>query len=69
MQGEKDTLFNLNEAVATYQALQATGHRGQDDLAPVGPLRHAAPGEFDFARPDPAAQYDTARMCTGSTAI
>ena len=25
MQGENDTLFNLNEAVATYRALQAQG--------------------------------------------
>ena len=52
-QGEADTLFNLNEAVATYQALKARkvpvklmfqswGHSGLDP----------APGELDLANPD-----------------
>ena len=49
VQGQKDTLFNLNEAVATYRSLQAQKHPGEDGLAVVGPLRlHAGPGELDF---------------------
>ena len=38
MQGENDTLFNLNEAAATYRALQGAGHAGEDGLAVVGAL-------------------------------
>ena len=38
IQGEKDTLFNLNEAAATYHALKAQGTPGEDDLAVVGAL-------------------------------
>jgi X-Pro dipeptidyl-peptidase (S15 family)/X-Pro dipeptidyl-peptidase C-terminal non-catalytic domain len=64
-QGENDTLFNLNEAVATYQALaaqdtpvkmiwQSWGHSG---LTP-------APGELDLTNPDPATQYEAARVAS-----
>jgi X-Pro dipeptidyl-peptidase-like protein len=64
-QGENDTLFNLNEAIATYQALvarhtpvkmiwQSWGHSGS---AP-------APGELDLANPDAATQYETARVAS-----
>lgn len=63
MQGENDTLFNLNEAVANYRALRARhvpvsmvwqswGHSGSTP----------APGEFDQSNPDPATQYETARI-------
>ena len=63
VQGENDTLFNLNEAVATYRALeeqgtptkmiwQSWGHSGQ---AP-------APGEIDLGNPDPATQHETRRI-------
>jgi ABC-2 type transport system ATP-binding protein len=63
MQGENDTLFNLNEAAATYRALKAQGtpvkmvwqswgHSGST----------AAPGEISLASPDPATQYETARI-------
>jgi ABC-2 type transport system ATP-binding protein len=63
MQGENDTLFNLNEAVATYRALlaqhapvkmvwQSWGHSG---ITP-------APGELDLSHPDPGTQYETARI-------
>jgi predicted acyl esterase len=53
MQGENDTLFNLQEAVATYQALQAQGTEtkmiwqswGHSGLAP-------APGELDMRHPE-----------------
>lgn len=63
VQGENDTLFNLNEAVATYQALKAQrtpvkmiwqswGHSGTTP----------APGELDNLNPDPAGQYEVARL-------
>ena len=53
MQGENDTLFNLQEAVATYQALQAQGTEtkmiwqswgAQRRHAGAGRARHAASG-------------------------
>jgi X-Pro dipeptidyl-peptidase C-terminal non-catalytic domain/X-Pro dipeptidyl-peptidase (S15 family) len=64
-QGENDTLFNLNEAVATYQALAAQGTPvkmiwqswGHSGLTP-------APGELDLTNPDPATQYETARVAS-----
>jgi ABC-2 type transport system ATP-binding protein len=63
MQGENDTLFNLNEAVATYKALKAQG-------TPVKMVWHSwghsgstpAPGELSLSNPDPATQYETARV-------
>ncbi|MET0952099.1 MAG: CocE/NonD family hydrolase [Aeromicrobium sp.] len=63
LQGEHDTLFNLNEATATYRALQAQGTEvkmiwqkwGHSDSTP-------APGEIDLANPDPATQYETKRI-------
>lgn len=63
MQGEHDTLFNLDEAAATYRALKAqrTPVRmiwqswGHSDSSP-------APGEWDQAHPDPATQYETRRV-------
>jgi predicted acyl esterase len=53
MQGENDTLFNLQEAAATYQALQAQGTEtkmiwqswGHSGATP-------APGELDMQHPD-----------------
>jgi ABC-2 type transport system ATP-binding protein len=63
MQGENDTLFNLNEAAATYKALKAQG-------TPVKMVWHSwghsgstpAPGELSLGAPDPATQYETARI-------
>src|SRR3954451_23220724 len=63
MQGENDTLFNLNEAAATYRALKAQG-------TPVKMVWHSwghsgstpAPGELSLSAPDPATQYETARV-------
>ncbi|MBO9522173.1 MAG: alpha/beta fold hydrolase [Nocardioidaceae bacterium] len=63
VQGEADTLFNLNEAIATYQALQAQGTEvkmiwqswGHSNATP-------APGEIDLGNPDPSAQYETGRI-------
>ena len=62
-QGEFDTLFNLNEAVATYQALKAQG-------TPVKMIWHSwghshgnpAPGELSLTDLDPATQYETGRV-------
>ncbi len=62
LQGQSDTLFNLNESVATFQALRARkvptklvwingGHSGPN-----------APGEIDFAKPNPSSQHLTARI-------
>ncbi|HEX8002009.1 MAG TPA: alpha/beta fold hydrolase [Mycobacteriales bacterium] len=56
-QGEADTLFNLNEAVATYQGLKARGvpvklmfqSWGHSNLGP-------APGELDLANPEETYQ-------------
>jgi ABC-2 type transport system ATP-binding protein len=63
VQGEADTLFNLNEAAATYKALKAQGTPvkmiwqswGHSSSAP-------APGELNLANPDPATQYETGRI-------
>jgi predicted acyl esterase len=63
LQGQHDTLFNLNEATATYKALQAQGTEvkmiwqrwGHSDNTP-------APGEVDLANPDPKTQYETQRI-------
>jgi ABC-2 type transport system ATP-binding protein len=63
IQGENDTLFNLNEAAATYRALRAQHTPvkmiwqswGHSDLTP-------ARGEVDLANPDPATQYETKRI-------
>lgn len=63
IQGEDDTLFNLNEAIANYQALEAHGvpvsmiwqSWGHSSLSP-------APGEIDLNAPDPSTQYETARV-------
>ncbi len=63
IQGEGDTLFNLNEGVANYRALQAQGTPvkmiwqswGHSDSSP-------APGEIDLADPNPVTQYETGRI-------
>jgi len=63
VQGEKDTLFNLNEAAATYQALR-------DRNVPVRMIWQSwghsagspAPGEIDLAAPDPDTQYEAGRV-------
>ena len=63
LQGENDTLFNLNEAAATYKALKAQGTPvkmvwqswGHSGSTP-------APGELNLSSPDPATQYETARV-------
>ena len=63
IQGQNDTLFNLNEGVATYQALKA-------QKTPVKMIwqwwghsvSEPAPGEMDLADPNPTTQYETKRI-------
>ncbi|MFL6022704.1 MAG: CocE/NonD family hydrolase [Marmoricola sp.] len=63
IQGEGDTLFNLNEGIANYRALQAQGTEvkmiwqkwGHSDNTP-------APGELSLADPNPVTQYETGRI-------
>jgi putative CocE/NonD family hydrolase len=62
MQGENDTLFNLNEAAATYQALKAQGTPVKMVWHSWGHSGPAAPGEINLGSPDPAAQYETGRI-------
>ena len=62
MQGENDTLFNLNEAVATYRALKAQGTPVKMIWHSWGHSGPAAPGEINVGALDPATQYETARI-------
>ncbi|MFL6172769.1 MAG: CocE/NonD family hydrolase [Marmoricola sp.] len=59
LQGETDTLFNLNEAIANYQGLRAQGTPVKMIWQSWGHSGGPAPGEIDLANPDPAAQYET----------
>lgn len=60
VQGQKDTLFNLNEAVATYRALQAQGTETKMIWQLGGHSGAGAPGEVSWT--DPAAGYVSARV-------
>ncbi len=63
IQGENDTLFNLNEAAATYRALRA-------QHTPVSMIWQSwghsqstpAHGELNLAAPNPRTQYETRRV-------
>ncbi|QDQ94833.1 prolyl oligopeptidase family serine peptidase [Rhodococcus sp. WB9] len=63
MQGQQDTLFDLNESTATFETLQAQGNDvkmiwhswGHSDLTP-------AEGEISMKDPNPDTQYETGRM-------
>ena len=62
-QGENDTLFNLNEAVATYQALLAQHTAVKMIWQSWGHSQSTpAPGELSLKSPDPVTQYETARF-------
>lgn len=60
-QGQKDSLFSLDEAAATFEALRARGVEtsmiwhswGHND-------RNGYPGEFDIKAPDPFTQHEAA---------
>ncbi len=63
MQGEDDTLFNLNEAAATYQALRTQGTTVKMVWQSWGHSQSTpAPGELSLTNPDPSTQYETARI-------
>ena len=62
MQGENDTLFNLNEAAATYKALKAQGTPVKMVWHSWGHSGPAAPGEINLGSPDPTTQYETGRI-------
>lgn len=62
VQGENDTLFNLNEAIATYRALKAQGTTVKMIWQSWGHSGPALPGEVDLDAPDPATQYETGRF-------
>ena len=62
IQGEKDTLFNLNEATATYRGLSAGGVPTQLIWYSGGHSRLPETGDFVESRPDPQTQYLTRRI-------
>ncbi|HEX7718086.1 MAG TPA: CocE/NonD family hydrolase C-terminal non-catalytic domain-containing protein, partial [Marmoricola sp.] len=63
MQGQHDTLFNLNEAAATYRALEDRGVPVRMIWQSWGHSSSAAaPGEFDLGNLDPDTQYETGRV-------
>ena len=62
IQGQNDTLFNLNEGVANYRALKAQGTVAKMIWMNAGHSGPAAPGELETGNPDPAAQYVTGRI-------
>lgn len=63
IQGENDTLFNLNEGIANYQALQRQGTETKMIWQSWG---HSAgepqPGEFSRTALNPYTQYETGRI-------
>lgn len=62
VQGERDTLFNLREATATFEALRAQGTPTAMIWQRAGHTEpEPAAGDLDWAAPDPA-QYVTGRV-------
>ena len=61
VQAQRDTLFNLNEAVATYRALQRQGTEVKMMWQQWGHSDQTVPGEISLADPDPRTQHTTAR--------
>jgi ABC-2 type transport system ATP-binding protein len=62
IQGQSDTLFNLNEGIANYRALKAQGTPTKMIWFNGGHSGPSAPGEFETGDPDPATQHVTARV-------
>lgn len=60
VQGQRDTLFNLNEATATYRALQAQGTETKMVWMLGGHSGDSAPGEVSWD--DPEAGYLSGRV-------
>lgn len=63
IQGENDTLFNLNEAAATYRALRAQ-HTPVKMIWQFWGHSNSTParGEINLANPNPKTQYETKRV-------
>jgi predicted acyl esterase len=63
VQGEADTLFDLQESVATYRGLQAQGTPVKMIWQSWGHSHSApAPGELDLSGADPTGTYEGARF-------
>ncbi|ROR89390.1 CocE/NonD family hydrolase [Nocardioides aurantiacus] len=62
LQGQADTLFNLNEAIATYRELEAQGTPVKMSWTEYGHSGDPAPGEIDFEDPDYESQHITRRI-------
>ncbi|HZZ97217.1 MAG TPA: CocE/NonD family hydrolase [Jatrophihabitantaceae bacterium] len=63
IQGENDTLFNLNEATATFKALRAQHTPVKMIWQSWGHSQSTpAPGELDLSNPNPKTQYETKRV-------
>lgn len=62
LQGQADTLFNLNEATATFQALRKQGTPTKLVWVNGGHSGPMAKGEIDFGAPDYASQHVTKRV-------
>ena len=62
IQGENDTLFNLNEGITNYKALQAQGTPVKMIWQSWGHSGGPAPGEIDLSAPDTTTQYETGRI-------
>src|SRR5699024_8468413 len=62
IQGQNDTLFNINEAVATYRALRAQGTAAKMIWMNGGHSGDYAEGELDLGDPDPSSQYVSGRI-------
>lgn len=62
IQGENDTLFNLNEGIANYRALQDQGTPTKMIWFSGGHSGPNAPGELSFGSPDPGTEHVTRRV-------
>ena len=62
VQGQHDTLFTLNEALSTFDALESRGVDVKMIWQLGGHSGPNAPGELDAANPDPDSQYVTGRV-------
>jgi len=62
IQGQDDTLFNLNEAVDTYRALRQQGTTAKMVWMNGGHSGENAPGELDLGNPDPASEFLSKRI-------
>ncbi|GGF17941.1 alpha/beta fold hydrolase [Williamsia phyllosphaerae] len=61
-QGQQDTLFDLNEGLATYRALRARGVETKMIWHYWGHSGEPAPGEYSDDAPDRTTQYETGRI-------